>query len=164
MTNNNATDIAFVVHMWQSNKCGDVRNDEIINLQLWSCVDSWVSLPYLLEDTSLIYWFHPPKQSTRKKQNSEMTSNSQKIILYCFGLCTKNPVLREVDLEPSPKNLVDQQTLRYFCIKQYVSACIESGKIFSSWDFFQKSFLFWKVFEWHQTIQEYGIYKWKIAK
>ena len=145
---------------------------------MWRCKEWWnhqltvVILCRLLSQSSLPPGRHQPHlliSSTqtinqKKTKNSEMTSNSQKIILYCFGLCTKNPVLTEVDLEPSPKNLVDQQTLRYFCIKQYVSACIESGKIFSSWDFFLKSFLFWKVFEWHQTIQEYGIYKWKIAK
>ena len=32
--NNNTMDIAFLVHMRQSNKCGSVRNDEMINLHL----------------------------------------------------------------------------------------------------------------------------------
>ena len=32
-----------------------------------------------------------------------MKSNSQQIGSYCLGLCTQNPGLREVDLEPSPK-------------------------------------------------------------
>ena len=34
--NNNTMDIAFLVHMRQSNKCGSVRNDEMINLHLGS--------------------------------------------------------------------------------------------------------------------------------
>ena len=32
-----------------------------------------------------------------------MRSNFQQIVLYCLGLPTQNPGLREVDLEPSPK-------------------------------------------------------------
>ena len=35
--------------------------------------------------------------------NPEMRSNFQQIVLYCLGLCTQNPGLKEVDLEPSPK-------------------------------------------------------------
>ena len=31
-----------------------------------------------------------------------MRFNSQQIVLYCLGLHTQNPGLREVDLEPSP--------------------------------------------------------------
>ena len=34
--NNNTMGMAFLVHIRQSNKCGSVRNDEIINLQLGS--------------------------------------------------------------------------------------------------------------------------------
>ena len=32
-----------------------------------------------------------------------MRSSFQKILSYCLGLHTQNPVLREVDFEPSPK-------------------------------------------------------------
>ena len=32
-----------------------------------------------------------------------MRLNSKQIIMYCLGLRTQNPGLREVDLEPSPK-------------------------------------------------------------
>ena len=38
-----------------------------------------------------------------KTNNPEMRFNLQQIILYRLGLHTQNPVLRELDLEPSPK-------------------------------------------------------------
>ena len=38
-------DMAFLVKMKQSNKCGSVRNDEIINLHLLWALDSRFSLP-----------------------------------------------------------------------------------------------------------------------
>ena len=66
--NNNAMDTEFVVQMRQSNKCGSVRNDEIFNLHLGSGAGPWVSIPCLLQDTSHIYWFHPPKQIARKNK------------------------------------------------------------------------------------------------
>ena len=66
--NNNTVDIEFLVQMRQSDKCGKVRNDDIFNLHLGSGAGPWVSIPCLLQDTSHIYWFHPPKQLTRKKQ------------------------------------------------------------------------------------------------
>ena len=37
-----------------------------------------------------------------------MASNSQQIELYCLGLHTQNPGLREADLEPSPKRGSDK--------------------------------------------------------
>ena len=37
-----------------------------------------------------------------------MRSNFQRIVLYCLGLHTQNPGLREVDLEPSPKGGSDK--------------------------------------------------------
>ena len=102
--NNNTMDIEFQVQMRQSDKCGSVRNDDIFNLHLGSGAGPWVSIPCILQDTSHIYWFHLPKQLTRKKtKNPEMRLNSQQIVLYCLGLCTQNPGLREVDLQPSPK-------------------------------------------------------------
>ena len=69
--NNNTMDTEFQVQMRQSNKCGSVRNDEIFNLHLGSGAGPWVSIPCLLQDTSHIYWFHPPKQLTRKKQRTQ---------------------------------------------------------------------------------------------
>ena len=39
----------------------------------------------------------------KKAKNPEMRFNSQQIVLYCLGLHTQNPGLREVDLDPSPK-------------------------------------------------------------
>ena len=67
----NTMNIEFLVQMRQSNQCGSVRNDEIFNLHLGSGVGPWVSIPCLLQDTSHIYWFHPPKQLTRKKQRTQ---------------------------------------------------------------------------------------------
>ena len=37
-----------------------------------------------------------------------MRFNSQQIVLYCLGLHTQNPGLREVDLERSPKRGSDK--------------------------------------------------------
>ena len=89
--------------MRQSNKCGSVRNDEIFNLHLGSRVGSTVSIPCLLEDTSHINWFHPPKLLTRKKQRTQKwdsTPNKEEN--------QQNPGLREVDLKPSPKRGSDK--------------------------------------------------------
>ena len=74
--NNNTMDTESLVQMRQSNKCGSVRNDEIFNLHLGSDAGPWVTIPYLLQDTSHIYWFHPPKQLTRKKQRSQKWDSS----------------------------------------------------------------------------------------
>ena len=97
----------LLVQMRQSNKCGNVKNDEIPNLHLGSGVGPWVSIPCLLQDPSLIYWFHPPKELTRKAKNPEMQLNFQQIILYCLGLCIQNPGLSNVGLKPSLKRRND---------------------------------------------------------
>ena len=76
INNNNTMDTEFLVQMRQSNKCGSVRNDEIFNLHLRSGVGPWVSIPCLLQDTSHIYWFHPPKQLTRKKQRTQKSDST----------------------------------------------------------------------------------------
>ena len=64
-------DTEFLVQIRQSNKGENVRNDEILKLHLGAGADPWVSIPCLLQDTSHIYWFHPPKQLTRKKQRTQ---------------------------------------------------------------------------------------------
>ena len=90
----------FLVQMRETNKCGSVRNVEIINLQLGSGAGPWVSIPCLLRDISHIYWFHLPKTINQEKtKNSEMRLNFQQILSYCLGLHTQNPGLREVNLE-----------------------------------------------------------------
>ena len=99
--------IELLVQMRQSNKCGNVKNDEILNLHLGSGVGPWVSIPCLLQDPSLIYWFHLPKELTRKAKNPEMQLNFQQIILYCLGLCIQNPGLSNVGLKPSLKRRND---------------------------------------------------------
>ena len=72
--NNNTMDTEFLVQMRQSNKCGSVKNDEIFNLHLRSGVRSGAgpcaNIPFVLQDTSHIYSFHPRKQLTRKKQRT----------------------------------------------------------------------------------------------
>ena len=69
--NNKTMDTEFLVQMRQSNTCGGVRNNEIFNLHLGSGACPWVSIPCLLQDTSHIYWLHPPKQLTRKKERTQ---------------------------------------------------------------------------------------------
>ena len=68
---NNTISTEFLVQMRQSNKCGSVRNVEIFKLHLGSGVGPCVSIQCLLQDTSHIYWFHPHKQLTRKKQRTQ---------------------------------------------------------------------------------------------
>ena len=54
----------------------------------------------------------PSAQSTRKiEKNPEIRLNSQQVILYYLGLYTKNPGLREVDLESSPERGSDKITM-----------------------------------------------------
>ena len=76
--NNNTMNTQLLVQMRQSNKCGSVRNDEIFNLHLGSGASPWVSIPCLVQDTSHIYWFHPPKQLSRKKQGTQKWDSSPK--------------------------------------------------------------------------------------
>ena len=76
--NNNTMDTEFQVQMRQSNKCGSVKNDEIFNLHLGSGAGPWVSIPCLLQDTSHIYWFHPPKQLITKKQRTQKWDSTPK--------------------------------------------------------------------------------------
>ena len=59
--------------------------------------------PFPPPSTSHIIWFHPPKQSTRKKHIIQKKINSKQIVSYCLGLRTQKPWLREEDLETSPK-------------------------------------------------------------
>ena len=102
--NNNTMDTEFLVQMRQSNKCGSVRDYEIFNLRL----GSWCGP---LSQHPLSPARHEPhllipsvqKINHKKAKNPEMRFNSQQIILYCLGLRTQKPGLREVDLEPSPK-------------------------------------------------------------
>ena len=42
-------------------------------------------------------------KNQEKRENSQMRSNFQQIVLYCLDLYTQKLGLREVDLEPSPK-------------------------------------------------------------
>ena len=53
--NNNIMDMAFLLQMKQSHKCGSLRNDEIINSRLGSGTGPRASIPSHLQDTSHIY-------------------------------------------------------------------------------------------------------------
>ena len=95
---NNTMDKEFLIQMKQFNKCGRVRNEEIFNLHLAFGAGPRVRIPCLLQGNRHIYWFHPLKQVTRKKQRTQKkgsTPNKEQN--------QQNPGLREVDLEPSPK-------------------------------------------------------------
>ena len=107
--NDNTMDMAFLVKLRQSNKCGSVRNDEIINLHLGSGAALESASPASCKTPATsIDSICPNNQPGKKTKNPEMRSNSQQIVSYCLGLRTQNPGLREVDLEPSPKRGSDK--------------------------------------------------------
>ena len=86
-------DTEFLVQMRQSNKCGSERNDEIFNLHLGSGAGPWISIPCLLQDTSHIYWFHPPEQLTRKKQRTQKSdygNTFRAFFSHCRLLCSNH--------------------------------------------------------------------------
>ena len=91
-------DTEFLVQIRQSNKCANVKNDEIFNLHFQSvrALESARHQPHLLIRSAQAI-------SQKKAKNPHMRFNSQEIVSYCFGLRTQNRGLREVDLEPNPK-------------------------------------------------------------
>ena len=101
--------MAFLVQIRQSNKCGSVRNDELIKLTLgiWCRPLSQHPLPPARHQPHLLI---PSAQTINqeKTNNPEMRSTFQQIVSYCLGLHTQNPGLREVDLEPSPERGSDK--------------------------------------------------------
>ena len=101
--------MAFLVQIRHPNKCGSVRNDEIIKLTLgiWCGPLIQDPLPPARHQPHLLI---PSAQTINheKTKNPEMRSNFQQIVSYCLGLHTQNPGLREVDLEPSPKRGSDK--------------------------------------------------------
>ena len=110
--------MVFLVQMTQSNKCGSVRNDKIINLNLGSGAGPSVSIPCHLQDTShtftdFIHQKKPPK-------NPEMRSSYKQIISCCLDLRTQNPGLRKVDLEPSAKRGTNRTKalVSLYCLSQ----------------------------------------------
>ena len=109
--NNNTMDTEFLVQMRQSNKCGSVRNDEIIDLHLGSGAGPWVSITCLLQDTSHIYWLNPPKQLTRKKERTQKwdsTSNKS----YCTASSTYTESMAKrgrLGTQPYERQWQDQQ-------------------------------------------------------
>ena len=101
--------MAFLVQIRQSNKCGSVRNDQIIKLTLgiWCGPLTQHPLPPARHQPHLLI---PSAQTINqeKTNNPEMRSVFQQIVSYCLGLHTQNPGLGEVDLEPSPKRGSDK--------------------------------------------------------
>ena len=84
---------------------------------MWKCKEwCYIQLTFgiwcgLLNQHPLSPARHNPKTFTSSTQriiqketkNPEKRSNFCQVLLYCVGLRTQNPGLREVDLEPSPK-------------------------------------------------------------
>ena len=62
--NNNTMDMVLLVKVRQSNECGSVRNDEIINLHLRSGAGPWINIPWLLQNTS-----HINQEKTKESKN-----------------------------------------------------------------------------------------------
>ena len=93
-------------------------NDIVLLLVVFSTMILWVNgqkYESLLQfNTSWLaslrtWYFNPPKTINQEKtKNSEMRSNFQQIVSYCLFLCTQNPGLREVHLEPSSKRGSDK--------------------------------------------------------
>ena len=65
----------------------------------------------------------------KKAKNPEIRFNSQPIASYCLGLGTQNPVLREVDLEPSPKRGSDKINM----LKQGRETAAENKSYHTAW-------------------------------
>ena len=76
--NSHTMDTKFLVEMRQSKKGGSVMNDEILHLHLGSGAGPWVNILYLLQNTSHIYWFHMPKELTRKNQRTNKWDSTPK--------------------------------------------------------------------------------------
>ena len=122
-----------LVQMKPSNGSGSVKNNERFNLHFSASI--LISIPCLLQDTSCIHQFHPPKQLTKKKQKILKKSETfLEIASYCFALCTQKPALREVDLEPSPKggsdkiNMLRKRRRKKSNRKQIKSYSVDSQK------------------------------------
>ena len=81
--NNNTMDLEFLVKMRQYNKCESVSNDEISSWHLGSGAGPWILCH--LQDTSHIYWFHPPNQLTCKKQRTQKWDSTPNKS-YCTAL------------------------------------------------------------------------------
>ena len=65
----------------------------------------------------------------KKAKNPEMRFNFQQIVLYWLGLCTQNPGLREVDLEPSPKRCSNKISI----LKEGRKTSEENFSSFTAW-------------------------------
>ena len=82
---------------------------------MWKCKEWWnIQLTLAIWCRPLSQHLLPPARhqphflipsaqtiNDKKAKNPEMRFNSHQIVLYCLGLRTQNPGLREVDLEPS---------------------------------------------------------------
>ena len=99
-----------MVEMRQSNKCGGVVTDEILNLPVGFGASLWVSISCLLHGNqpNLLILF-TNTLNKKKAKNQEMRFYSRKILSYCLGLRTQKPGLEEVDAEPIP--LIDSDKI-----------------------------------------------------
>ena len=89
--------------MW---KCKEWWNN-LLTLGIWCRQFSQHPLPPARHQPHLLI---PSAQTINqdKTKNPEIRSNFQKIVFYFLGLHTQNPVLRQVDLESSPKRGSDK--------------------------------------------------------
>ena len=140
--------MAFLVQMRQSNKCASVRNDDIINLLgIWCEPLSQHLLPparhpphFMISSAQTI--------NQEKTKNSEIRSNFQQIVLYCLGLRTQKPGLREVDLEHSPKRGSDKVNM----LKQGRNPHRKASRIVQPGLTYRSHHL--KRYSWNQVLRE----------
>ena len=134
--NNSTMDLEFLVQKRQSNKCKSVRNDEIFNLHLASGMGPWVRIFCLLQDTSYICWFHPPKQLTRKKQRTQKWDSTPNKSYRAALEHNADPWLREVDLEQALREAVTRSTCwkKEERLKKKTSLIIQPGPMSGSKD------------------------------
>ena len=87
-------------------KCKQLWNIKL-TLRIWCQPLSQYPLPPARRQPhSLIPSAQTPNQG--KAKNPEIRFNSQQIVSKRLQLCTQNPGLREVDLEPTPKQCSDK--------------------------------------------------------
>ena len=88
--NNNTMDMAFQVQMRQTNKCGSVWNDEIINLHSESGAGPWVSSPASCKTpVKFIDSIRPNNQPGKNKESRNETQLPTNCIVLPWPTYTK---------------------------------------------------------------------------
>ena len=107
---NNTMDKKFLLRVGQSNKCGRVTTNKVLNWPLGSGAGPLISIAYLLRDTSYIHRFNLPKQSPRNKPRIQKKINSQQRVSNCLSLHTQKPELKKLHFTLSAKEAVTRPT------------------------------------------------------